>query len=51
MPDLNAEQFLVESPSAAAEDEENAVTIVTSFVPKIDHKDKYIEYVFDEWNN
>jgi hypothetical protein len=51
MADLNAEQFLVESPTAAAEYAENALIKMGVKIPKVDHKDKYIQYLFDEWND
>ena len=51
MADLNAEQFLVESPTAAAEYAENALITMNVKIPKLDHKDKYIQYLFDEWND
>lgn len=51
MPDLNAEQFLVESPTAAAEAKENALMMVNAFIPKVDHKEAYIGYVFDTWDD
>lgn len=51
MADLNAEQFLVESPYAAANYEENALVKMGVNLPKIDHKDKYIQYLFEDWND
>lgn len=51
MADLSAEQFLVESPTLAAEYEENALIKMNVKIPKIDHKDKYIQYLFDDYND
>ena len=51
MADLNAEQFLVESPFAAAKAMEEALEKVNIIIPKVDHKDKYIQYLFEDWND
>ena len=51
MADLNAEQFLVESPFAAEDAMEKALEKINVYIPKIDHKDKYIDYLFEEWND
>lgn len=51
MADLNYEQFMVESPSAAEDAEMQAIAPVMMVLPKKDNKDSYLTYLFDWWED
>lgn len=51
MPDLNAEQFLSESPTAALKAQQSAVETAHILIPKVDNKDAYLTYLFEVWDD
>jgi hypothetical protein len=51
MADLNAEQFLSESPHAAATVDETTIVPNSVILKKVDNKDYFVQYLYEMWND